>query len=59
MVQGRSPEETQEIDTKKVLEQVRLKSEEVDEGTVELNRKALVELLSDLDGDVVNIDTLD
>jgi hypothetical protein len=59
MVQGRSPEDTQEIDTKKVLEQVRSTSEEMDDVTVELNRKALVELLSDLDGDVVNIDTLD
>jgi hypothetical protein len=58
MVQGRSPEDTQEIDTKKVLEQVRSTSEEMDEGTVELNRKALVELLSDLDGDVVNIDDI-
>ena len=61
MVQGRSPEDTHEVDTKEVLKQLRspMAPEDQMDISVEQRRRAFVELLSDLEGDVVSIEDVE
>lgn len=58
MVQGRSPEDTQKVHSSEVLKAMRIKPDESLDISLEERRKAFVELLGDLEGEVINVDDI-